>query len=190
MRIFILLGHPSSQSFNGALADAYAEAARAAGHEVRRQDLGWIDFDPGAIPRATTGDAPPPDAADLRAAQTNLAWCERFVLVYPMWWGSMPARLKSWFEQVLTPGFAFRYHANDPMWDALLGGREAHILRTSDAPALYARFVYHDCDIVCLRRAILGFCGIRTRRVLRIGGVGRMRPAARKRAIARARRMV
>ena len=34
-RILILLGHPSGDSFCAALAEAYAESARAQGHAVR-----------------------------------------------------------------------------------------------------------------------------------------------------------
>jgi putative NADPH-quinone reductase len=184
MRIYILLGHPNDTSFNGALADAYEAAAIAAGHEVRRQNLGALHFDAVAAPHAPGGgDAGQADNPDLRASQDNLAWCERFVLIYPMWWGHVPALLKGWMEHVLTPGFAFRYHKSDPWWDRLLKGRTAHLIRTSTAPALYARLWYRDCDLVCLKRAVLGYCGVRAVKVRRIGSVGALDATARAKAI-------
>ena len=40
MRIFILLGHSDPATLSGAFADCYEDHARAAGHEVRRQNIG------------------------------------------------------------------------------------------------------------------------------------------------------
>ncbi len=45
-RTLLILGHPNPDSFNAALADAYADAARQAGRELRRIDLHSLSFDP------------------------------------------------------------------------------------------------------------------------------------------------
>jgi putative NADPH-quinone reductase len=45
-RTLLILGHPSPDSFNATLANAYAGAARQAGRELRRIDLHALDFDP------------------------------------------------------------------------------------------------------------------------------------------------
>ena len=45
-RIYILNGHPASSSLSRTLAEAYAEAAREAGHQVRLTHLHDLDFDP------------------------------------------------------------------------------------------------------------------------------------------------
>ncbi len=45
-RILVILGHPRRASFCGALADAYAEGAKAGGREVRVISLGSLSFDP------------------------------------------------------------------------------------------------------------------------------------------------
>ena len=46
MRIYVLFAHPDPESFNGQLAAGYCFATSAAGHEVRRQDLFELEFDP------------------------------------------------------------------------------------------------------------------------------------------------
>ncbi len=45
-RILVILGHPATQSFCGAVADSYAEGARAAQHEVQVITLSALAFDP------------------------------------------------------------------------------------------------------------------------------------------------
>jgi putative NADPH-quinone reductase len=45
-KIFLLLGNSSSEGFTAELAGAYEDAARRAGYEVRRVNLGDITFDP------------------------------------------------------------------------------------------------------------------------------------------------
>jgi NAD(P)H dehydrogenase (quinone) len=164
MRIYLLLGHPNNDSFNAALADAYEEAARHAGHEVRRQNIGELVFDPILWKGYSTIQ---PLEPDLVTAQENITWCERWVLFYPIWWGSIPALLKGFFDRALYSGFAYRYHKRDPMWDGLLKGRSAHIFSTSDAPNLWTLLVYRNSDLGTVKHATFGFCGIRPVRVTR-----------------------
>lgn len=44
-RTLVIVGHPDLQSFGGALAQAYANGARAAGAEVDLLHLGAASFD-------------------------------------------------------------------------------------------------------------------------------------------------
>ena len=45
-KILILLGHTDPATLSGALADCYEREAKAAGHEVRRMNLGEMHCDP------------------------------------------------------------------------------------------------------------------------------------------------
>lgn len=131
MRIYILLAHPDRDSFNGRLADAYEAAAIARGHEVRRQNLGEMTFDPVLWHGYRRIQ---PLEPDLVAGQQNITWCEKWVIFYPIWWGAVPALLKGFFDRALYSDFAYRYHDKDPFWDKLLKGRSAHVITASDAP--------------------------------------------------------
>ncbi len=44
--VLIILGHSGHNTFSAALADTYAQAARAAGHTVRMLHLADLKFDP------------------------------------------------------------------------------------------------------------------------------------------------
>lgn len=168
MKIYILLAHPSKISFNGALADAYEQRAKEVGHEVRRQNLGDLDFDPVLWEGYKTPQELEPD---LIKAQDNILWCEKWVIFYPIWWGSVPALLKGFLDRALQSGFAFKYHNSGPFWDKLLKGRSAHLITTCDAPKLWIWFMYCNSDVNMMKQATLKFCGfspVKTTRLDRI----------------------
>ena len=95
-RVLVILGHPSEASLCGAIANAYLKGAQAAEHEVRFLSLGKLKFDPILRDGYNTIQALEPD---LVAAQESIAWAEHIVFVYPIWWGSIPAILKGFFDR-------------------------------------------------------------------------------------------
>jgi NAD(P)H dehydrogenase (quinone) len=159
-RIFILLGHPDSgpEPMSRQLADAYEEAAKAAGHEVRRMNIFDLSFDPVLHKgyRAIQELEP-----DLVKVQENLSWCEHFVLAYPNWWGAMPASLKGMWDRMFLPRFAFRMWKNRFGWDALLKGRTARVLITCGNPVILDHIAFGDFTDT-IKRSLLQFAGFRT----------------------------
>ncbi|RON65004.1 NAD(P)H-dependent oxidoreductase [Pseudomonas fluorescens] len=167
-RILLILGHPSSESLCGALAERYAESALAAGHEVRQLRLGELVFDP--VLRAGFHQIQALED-DLSAAQSDILWAEHLTLVYPIWWGGIPALLKGFFDRVLLPGFAFKYRKGKAFPDKLLKGRTAHLLVTMDTPPWYYRLIYRMPGLHEVRKTTLQFCGIKPLRTLTFGPV-------------------
>lgn len=167
-RILLILGHPSTTSFCAALAERYAQSALDAGHEVRQLRLGEMVFDPvlrdGYQQFQTLED-------DLNAAQSDILWAEHLTLVYPIWWGGIPALLKGFFDRVLLPGFAFKYRKGKAFPDKLLNGRTAHLLVTMDTPPWYYRLIYRMPGLHEVRKTTLQFCGIKPLRTLTFGPV-------------------
>lgn len=182
-RILVILGHPAQDSLCGALAQAYVKGAEAAGHVVRSLALGSLRFDP--ILHEGYNCIQPLEP-DLLAAQEAITWAQHLVFVYPIWWGSIPALLKGFFDRVLLPGFAFRFRKDSLMADGLLVGRSAHLLVTLDTPPWYYRWVYRMPGHQQMRRTILGFCGIRPVTVTNFGPVKTASPKTRERWLARA----
>ena len=164
-RILVILGHPAKESFCGALADHYVQAAREAGHEVRELRLGTLSFDP--ILREGYQQIQPLEA-DLLKAQEDITWAEHLTLVYPIWWGAIPALLKGFFDRTLQRGWAYRYKPNG-MPEGLLAGRSARVLLTTDSPGWYLRLVQGSPTERQLVRSTLRFCGLKPVRVTRFG---------------------
>lgn len=167
--IVILLGHPNRDSLCGAMAERYRDAAQAAGHGVHLFALGEADFDPVLRHGYRKIQPLEPDLQEIMAA---IAECDHLVLVYPTWWGGMPALLKGFFDRAFLPGAAFRYRKDSVWWDRLLRGRSARVITTLDTPPWYYRWVYRMPGYQQIRRTILEFCGIKP---VRISGFGPVR---------------
>lgn len=176
-RILILLGHPdpSHDRLCRALADAYADGALKAGHEIRRIDIAALDIpylrSQSEFERGSPGM--------LAEAQATIAWAEHLLIVFPLWLGDMPAMLKAFFEQVLRPGFAFAYQSKG-FPEQRLTGRTAHVVITMGMPALAYRWFFFAHALRLLKRNILGFVGIEPVNETLFGNVGGADDATRR----------
>lgn len=179
-RIAIIQGHPDPGGghFGHAVADAYAEAARSAGHEVRTIAVAGLDFPVVRSKADWDGGLPPPDIA---AAQETIAWAGHLLIVYPLWLGCMPALLKAFLEQALRPGFGTARTGRG--WKKLLRGRSGRIVVTMGMPAFAYRWIFGAHGVKALKRNILAFCGIGPVRSTLIGGVEAVSWAGRRRAL-------
>jgi len=170
MNIALIQGHPDPRGghFCHALAGAYADAARQAGHEVRVIDVARLDF---ALLRSAAeweGGAP---AEAVRGAQQTIAWAGHLVVVFPLWLGDVPALLKGFLEQALRPGFAIGRAAPGRFWKKLLKGRSARLIVTMGMPAFFYRVYYRAHSVRSLKRNVLEFCGVSPVRSSLIGTV-------------------
>ena len=168
-KIAIIDGHPDRDKarFIHALADAYTEGAASASHEVRRIDVADLGL-PILTSRGEWQDQPPSPA--VAEVQEIIVWADHLLILYPLWLGDMPAILKSFFEQVMRPGFAFHYRENK-LPKKGLKGKSARIVVTMGMPALFYRLVYGAHSVKSLKRNILNFVGIKPVECTLIGNV-------------------
>ena len=165
MRCLVIDGYPDSGRLVTALLDGYV-AALPGGTEIDRFAVRDLAFDP-VLHRGYAEDQPL--EPDLRRLADAVLACDHLVLAFPMWWGAEPAPLKGLLDRLLLPGWAFRYHRDDPMWDRLLAGRSADLIVTMDTPPWYLRLAYGDAVIKRWKRQVLGFTGFKPVRVFRFG---------------------
>jgi len=156
-KIFILLGHPDKDTLNGTLASEYERGATEKGHEVRRQNIGDMKFDPILRLGYKVKQELEPD---LMAFQENVKWCDHFVIFYPSWWSTMPAILKGLIDRTWLPGFAYHFVAGGQWWKKLLKGKSASMIITSDTEPLIQWIIFGDTTNE-LRKGILWFAGFK-----------------------------
>lgn len=182
-RVLVIVGHPAAESLSAALGASYVAAATAAGHEVRLLRLAELVFDPllqGGYQRIQALEP------DLLAAQGAIQWAEHLTIIYPIWWGSVPALLKGFLDRILLPGFAFKYRAGAAFPEQLLRGRSAQLLVAMDTPPWYFKWVYRMPGIQQMKKTTLEFCGIKPVKVATFGPVLGAKPAQRQAWLAKA----
>ncbi|MDH1011866.1 NAD(P)H-dependent oxidoreductase [Pseudomonas nicosulfuronedens] len=153
MNVLIVYAHPEPRSLNGSLKDFAVRHLQAAGHEVQVSDLyamNWkatldssdsLDRDPDArfdpsldSKRAYAAGR---QSSDIAAEQEKLRWADTVILQFPMWWFTLPAILKGWFERVYAYGFAYGVgEHSDARWgdrygEGNLAGKRAMLVVTT-----------------------------------------------------------
>ncbi|WP_426187843.1 NAD(P)H-dependent oxidoreductase [Microbacterium sp. TWP3-1-2b2] len=108
MSSLVVVSHSDPDSLTHNAARSAFEAIRAAGGDAEFADLAAEDFDP----RFATADldlyrgrggVP----AEVVAEQERIDRADHLILVFPMYWWSMPALLKGWIDRVFVGGWAY-----------------------------------------------------------------------------------
>ncbi|MEL7429229.1 MAG: NAD(P)H-dependent oxidoreductase [Pseudomonadota bacterium] len=169
-RIFVLNGHPAESSLNRTLAETYATAASDAGHEVKLVHLHDLDFDPDYGFAGYKNQKPL--EPQIEEVLGFMEWSEHMVLMTPMWWGGLPAKLKGLFDRALLPGRTFNTRETNWMGlpSPMLTGRTGRVFLTSDTPGWFMRWHYHNALLRQLKDQIFGFVGIRLSKIVHFSG--------------------
>ena len=164
--ILIIHCHPVTDTFIDKLQQAYIEAARAKGAEIKQlvlRELQYnINFSEGYRGNQTL-------ESDLVVAQEAISWADHLVFFYPNWWGTYPALLKGFIDRVFLPGFAFRYNKGRTNPERLLKGKTARLIVTMDSPKWYYYLIQFAPGHHAMRKGLLHFVGIKPVKVTTLG---------------------
>ena len=160
MGIFIIYAHPATQGHCSAVLRAASGVLERQKAKFEILDLYESGFDP-LLSRAEHYTAGNREVAQkTREIQEKIAASSSLIFIYPVWWGTMPAILKGFFDRVLAPGFAYKYEGVIPK--KLLAGKKALVFTTCGAPLAYLALIFNRPK-TAIKKDILGFCGVRAR---------------------------
>lgn len=164
MHTLIVTAHPESESLTHAVASRIAKGINRtnATHTIEFAHLAQEGFDP----RFTEADlavhrtqATPPK--DVQQEQVRLQRADALVLVYPVYWWSMPALLKGWIDRVFSNGWAFDYSPETALVKKL-GHLRVYLVGVGGADdSTYVRHGYGEAMKVQIDHGIFGYCGAR-----------------------------
>lgn len=147
MNVLIVHAHPEPNSFTKALADQAAATLAAQGHVITWSDLYAMRWNPVASP-ADFAERKDPDycnyaleqrhasetqtlAPDIQAELDKLLAADLLLLSFPLYWCSVPAIMKGWFDRVLVSG---KVYGGRRFYDqGGLAGKRAKVLMTCGA---------------------------------------------------------
>jgi putative NADPH-quinone reductase len=171
-KICIVQGHPDLKNRHlcHLLAEAYAEGAKRSGAQVRWLEMGALDI---PFLRNSTEFGTPPPTSILRAREEMEA-CDHFVIVYPLWLGTMPALVKAFFEQVCRGHFAITPKGMKEWPQQMFKGKSARVIVTMGMPAAAYKLMFGAHGVRGFESGILGMAGVKPIRETLIGGVGEL----------------
>jgi putative NADPH-quinone reductase len=134
MKNLIIVAHPDRSSFcyNG-IQKTIAEML-----EANREDLYIIDL----YAENKTFDF---GKEKVREYQELITWTDRIYFISPVWWFRTTPMLESFFDQVFTPGFAYKFVPLIKFYGypkPLLKDKEVRTYLTHGAPALPVMTLY------------------------------------------------
>ncbi|MEX0918197.1 MAG: NAD(P)H-dependent oxidoreductase [Candidatus Paceibacterota bacterium] len=159
-KILVILGNPDKDTFTGRIADRYESAAREAGHEVERVNIGELDFDPILHKGYKEIQELEPDLILLQEKINN---ADHIFIAYPNWWCTMPALLKGLFDRMWLPGFAFNFDKETKKLIQRLKGKTARVVIVAGTHSPFKTWWKFGDYTNEIQYGILEFAGIKTK---------------------------
>ncbi|CAD5110487.1 NAD(P)H-dependent oxidoreductase [Zestomonas carbonaria] len=164
MHALIIVAHHDPQSLTHSLVAQVAEGVvlSGPGNSFEIADLAAEGFDPrfGMADHAVhRRQAPPP--ADVLAEQARIDRADALVLVYPVYWWSMPGLLKGWIDRVFSNGWAFDFSL-DTNLEKKLHHLRVHLIGVAGADeGTFSRHGYFEAMKTQIDHGIFDYCGAR-----------------------------
>lgn len=153
----VLYAHPYDKSFNHAVLSEVTAALEAQGKPFSVIDLYAVGFNP-ALEAASLRLYSRGETADPLARKylTTLLGSNELIMVFPVWWGMMPAIVKGFFDKVMLAGEAYGYSDAGELIPAKISIGRTLMFTTSQNPT--ERFAPFFEDY--FRRCVLDVVGM------------------------------
>ncbi|MBA8876970.1 NAD(P)H-dependent oxidoreductase [Phyllobacterium myrsinacearum] len=164
MHALIVVAHPEPTSLSHGIAARIAEGLSLTdpGNSYEIADLAAEGFDPrfsAADLAVHRTQASPP--ADVAAEQARIDGADALVLVFPVYWWSMPSLLKGWIDRVFSNGWAFDFSLDGGL-EKKLRHLKVHLIGVGGADArTYTRHDYFGAMKTQIDHGIFDYCGAR-----------------------------
>ena len=142
MKTLIVYNHPHEGSFCSAIKEAVENGLRNGGHEYRIIHLDQDGFDPvmrekdlKAFVMAGRIGEEGLEGIDpiILKYMKKLQWAEHIVMIFPIWWMTMPAMMKGFIDKVIFPGIVYKMEDGE-MISMLSKLRQVTVITTMNTP--------------------------------------------------------
>ena len=160
MKTLLVLAHPRKDSLTARVADIFVDGLAKKGHDVERADLVEEGFDP-VLREADEPDWDNPRkeySPEVRREMERIERNDATVMIFPVYWWSVPAVLKGWIDRVWNNGWAYG-DASFPqhrVWMIGIAGNSS---------GGFAERGYDRAMSIQLDTGVLDYCGVRERRL-------------------------
>lgn len=155
----IIFSHPWQGSFNRAILDGIEKKLRDEKRPFQMIDLVADGFNPTMTANDLAGYNRGETADPLVAKYGEmLQGTDELIIIFPIWWGMMPAVFKGFIDKVLLKGVTYTYSEEGAMLPAL-DIRRTLLITTSQGPTpLYRHFI--EDNLVAFVLNAVGITGV------------------------------
>jgi len=159
MNHLIIYANHNDGSFNHAVLENITKKFLSLGHEVVVRNLYKLNWNPVLttedLKALHQGEIP----ADIAREQELVAWSDMLTVIYPVWWTSMPAILKGYFDRVFSYGFAYGPTPNGI--EGFLKGKKVLLLSSTGQPRdIYEQSGMYKAMNMTTDTGIFKFCAM------------------------------
>ncbi len=143
MKTLIVFTHPYEGSYCNSIMKAVRQGLKKGGHACKTINLDKDGFDPvmkakdlkafAELGRGMTEALDDLDPIVLRYKK-KLEWAERLVMIFPIWWMSLPAMMKGFVDKVIFPGVAYEME-DGRLKSRLHNLKQVTVISTMNTPA-------------------------------------------------------
>ncbi len=131
MKYLIIYAHPNPASFNHAIMEIISEELKNNNKDFVVRDLYQINFNPILKTEDLTAIENGAVLEDVKKEQEHIRSADVLILIFPIWWSSMPAILKGYIDRVFSLKFAYDITADGAI--GLFKGKRIFLVSTTGA---------------------------------------------------------
>ncbi len=162
MHALIVVSHPLNTSLTHSVAAAIAQGVAESGShhsaeiaDLTREGFSPVFAEPDIAAFRQTGATP----SDAIAEQARIDNADALVLVFPIYWWSMPGLLKGWIDRVFSNGWAYEETADGNVVKKL-GRLRVHLVALGAASQqTYDKHRFTDAFNAQIVHGIFDYCG-------------------------------
>lgn len=159
--VLVVIAHPDSKSLSHQISHHIAKHLTQQGMNVEMADLYKEDFKSAiTIPDLEAYRGQQALGTDILLEQARFDRADIVYFVFPIYWWSIPAVLKGWFERVFTQGWAFNVDDQGVLTGELKKIPIKLIATGTGDEAGYDKHGYTQAIRTQVVEGIFGFCGI------------------------------
>jgi len=118
MNVLIVYCHPSKRSYTYEILGKVVASLEKEGISYEISDLYAMNFQTDMSEeeynREGFANLELPIPEDVKAEHQKIEAADCVIFLYPVWWSDCPAKLKGWFDRVLSVGYAYGYEEAAP----------------------------------------------------------------------------
>ena len=154
----VIFSHPWDGSFNKAILDQVVKKLDETKEKYTVIDLNKDGFNPvmseEELSLYSQGKSIDPLVLKYQEILKNT---DELILIFPIWWMSMPAILKGFFDKVMVKGFAYK-NAKNGIKGLLTNIKTAKMITTAEVPKILLSITGFG---ITMKKANLGGVGIK-----------------------------